>query len=360
MASRLGAVLSAAAAIMAVLVLAVPGGLAAAEPAEAGSSLRSGALPTYANVSYRSSVDGYLLSFLEWLPTGYSANSTYPLGVFLHGIGTSTAWQRGGVGSLVDLEGGATGIVTAAQADGVILISINTRSSAGFYQDTLKGGPQRQDVLDAIAYEESRRHVGSVYLIGFSMGSMGAFALAESDRDAFAGVATVGTITDAYEVLAQNAAAGSVSAAWRYDVGLPRTAPLTSAALQPLLWNLSQVRFDPQGLAGVRIYSVAGEADIRATNNFSVWPYAQGNSTFTNSTCNVAAADAEPANCTTTLGSLAANSSAYIFRFVWEPYGTHAAADLPASDAWRFLLGQEGGGYFEASVPPTKVWAINP
>lgn len=321
----------------------------------AGAVHPGSALPSSLNVTYNSSVDGFGLSFLEWLPTGFQSNATYPLAIFLHGIGSSTAWTRGGVGAAQDLEANPK-IVTVAQSDQLILISLNTRSSAGFYQDTPCGGPQRQDVIDAVAAEEVHRHVGLVYLIGFSMGSMGAFSLAATDPGAFTGIATVGTITDAYQVFAENSAVHSVNAAWRSDVCLSSKAKPTSPGLEQLLANLSTPRFDPQAFAGMRIYSVAGARDVRAVNNFSVWPYAQGNSSFVNSSCSSSAFDGEPSNCSATFGSLQSqNPGTYSFRFVWEAFGTHSTVALPAADAYRYLLGLEAGGYFQTTFPPTRL-----
>lgn len=346
-------------AVLIVVILAVAG-LAALVPLGMGSHAtgqttrlspdgrsRSPSVPIA--VDYKSSVDSYPLSYLVWFPTGYVAGDTYPLAIFLHGIGTTT-WVRGGTGGITDLSG--TNIPASAQAAGLIFVSLNTRSAAGFYTNTPNGGPQEQDVLDAVASIEANYHVSKIYLIGFSMGSMGAFALAYDDPGMFSGIATVGTITDAYEAYAWTATTARMPQ-WAWDMGLPANVKTTNATLDGLFAHLSRFRFNESSFVGMPVYVVAGAKDPRAINNFALWPFAEGNSTMTNSTC--AVTSFEPANCTTPFWTM--NGT---FRFVWEAQGTHTSADLPATDVFSFLLGKEGSGFFTTTAPPTTLRQVYP
>src|SRR5580658_7837529 len=108
--------------------------------------------PPGTNISYTSSVDGFRLSYLEWLPAGYTASQSYPLAVFLHGIHSSNGFIEGGAGGINDISYSLTSNASSA---GFILISLNTRLLDGFYINSPCGGPEEQDVLDAIAHEES-------------------------------------------------------------------------------------------------------------------------------------------------------------------------------------------------------------
>ncbi|MCI4340398.1 MAG: hypothetical protein L3J73_03930, partial [Thermoplasmata archaeon] len=171
----------------------------------------------FQTVFYNSSVDNFSLSYEEWLPTAFVPTSSYSLAVFLHGMQGAGPWQVGGVQSeIVPLlnnsttsDGLAVGAIlrTAISANqSYILIAPNTRTGAGFYANSPCGGPQEQDLLDAIQHEKQLRHVLRTYLLGFSMGSVGALALAASHPHMFAGVATAGTITDAFAAIAYRAA----------------------------------------------------------------------------------------------------------------------------------------------------------
>jgi pimeloyl-ACP methyl ester carboxylesterase len=302
-------------------------------------------------VNYRSSVDGFPLSFEEWLPSGYMASHAYPLTVFLHGMGTGTAAVRGGVGATSI----PSDIVRGAAEFGSILISLNTRSEAGFYANTACGGPQEQDVLDAITLEESDRNVSSVYLVGFSMGSIGAFRIAADHPKLISGIAVAGTITDLFEVYAYDASLRAAPTTVISDLcGVFPSATNTSAV--QFFESESPARFSPQNFSEMRIYVTAGGEDVRAANNFSVWPYAQVNSTFVNSSCQVVSSLDEPASCTTPFSSLArSHPGDYVFRYVYEPTAPHDSLQLNGTDMFEFLFGMLPPGFYTAGFPPVDI-----
>ena len=157
--------------------------------------------PPTDNISYVSSVDSFPLSVPRVAPLELHrvrhlpARGLPPRDRVLHRS------VRGGGGGIVDMT---QSLVSNASDYGFILIAINTRSPEGFYLNSPCGGPQQQDVLDAIAAERSTRHISQVFLIGFSMGSLGALTLAAHEPGMFAGVATAGTITDIFQTTAYN------------------------------------------------------------------------------------------------------------------------------------------------------------
>ncbi|HYK94093.1 MAG TPA: hypothetical protein VEY07_08665, partial [Thermoplasmata archaeon] len=180
------AVVVSAVVIAAVVVLAallfVPGFV---RPRHAGSGNGGGGPPPPPGnaqlINYTSSVDGVALSYYEWTPPGYNASASYPLAIFLHG-------QYMDGNELIVHDGGPQ-ITAAAAAAGFLLISINTpRTTSGFYVNSQYTGPEEQDVLDAIAHEESIRHVGHLYLFGSSMGTLGTYSLAGHHPGMFTGI----------------------------------------------------------------------------------------------------------------------------------------------------------------------------
>jgi pimeloyl-ACP methyl ester carboxylesterase len=347
-------------AVIGVLVLLLAAGLPLAgavgprAAAASGNGTRSagrpmaGPMPPTDNVSYNSSVDGFPLSYLEWLPAGYSASSTYPLAVFLHGVGQSSAPVRGGIGGIVDIS---SGLVDNASSSGFLLIALNTRSSSGFYVNTPCGGPQEQDVLDAITHEASLRHVSHVYLIGFSMGSLGAFSIAGHHPGLISGIATAGTITDIYETIAYDSQTHSEPSGL-FDAMCGAHPSPTTPSVDRVWTYLSVLRFEPENFSGVPLFVASGGMDTRAPNNFLDWNYANVNNTFVNSTCVVVAGEGEPANCTVTIPSLAnATPGSYRWLDVFEPDGTHSAQQLPAAAVFSFFLGTIQGGYYASGFP---------
>lgn len=301
-------------------------------------------------VVYNSSVDGWALSYLEWLPENFHEGSTYPLAIFLHGAGTVSTWVIGGTGG-ISVPGG---VVSAASSSQFILISINTRSSDGFYSNTPCGGPQAQDVLDAIANENSTHHIGSLYLIGFSMGSVGAFTLAADHPGMFTGIATAGTITDAFETQFYNAATHGTNPGWTAtQCGASLLKGNTTAIA--FAYHLSPLRFYPQNYSGVKVYMVGGGLDVHAPNNFSIWAYANVNNTARNSTCVTTLY--EPANCTATLGFLHNRSPLlYAYLDLYEPKAPHVATQFYGPSVFQFFMGTISGGLYHAAYPPTKIF----
>ena len=164
-------------------------------------------------VPYSSHVDGYSLSFDEWLPDGFSAARGYPLVVYLHGQqDTSGAWFPGGltndmvqaIENTSDPADRATveSFINATRVQPAILIAVNTRSGSGWYIDSPCGGPQEQDVLDAITLEKERRSVSQVYLMGESMGTEGTLYVASQNPSLFSGIAVIAPVTDLFEDVA--------------------------------------------------------------------------------------------------------------------------------------------------------------
>ncbi len=313
--------------------------------------------PPTDNESYTSSVDGFPLSYLEWLPAGYAASQSYPLAVFLHGVGTSTTWVRGGIGGAVDMT---TSLVDNASKDGFILISINTRSAEGFYVNSPCGGPQEQDVLDAIAHESSLRHLSHIYLIGFSMGSLGVLSLAGHHPGMFTAVATAGTISDIFETVDYNEATGSAPTGLFYDECGAYPSPQNTSVDR--VWSfLSVLRFHPENFSGIPLFVSGGGQDTRAPNNFYRWPYANVNNTFVNTTCQVAADLGEPANCTVTIPTLAkADPSAYSWVDLYEPDAPHSTGQLPGASVFGFFLGQVSSGYYVSTFPGDQLIPYTP
>jgi pimeloyl-ACP methyl ester carboxylesterase len=313
--------------------------------------------PPTDNISYDSSVDGYSLSYLEWLPSGYSSSASYPLAVFLHGVGTTTAWIPGGSGGIVDMT---QSLVSNASTYRFILIAINTRSPEGFYFNSPCGGPQQQDVLDAITHESSLRHISSVYLIGFSMGSLGALTLAGHYPGMFAGVATAGTITDMFQTYAYNTATSSAPAGLGFDECGAEPSP-TEPSIDRVWAYLSPLRFEPQNFSGIPLFVTGGGLDTRAPNNFARWDYANVNNTFINSTCAVVASMGEPANCTVTIPSLAAKDpSQYRWLDLYEPQAPHSSYQLPGAAVFAFFLDQQAGGYYVSTYPGNALIPYTP
>ena len=327
----------------------------------------------YSMVSYASSVDGFALSYAEWLPSGYSSAQTYPLIVYLHGQqDTSGKWFSGGLTSDLVLALGntsnaaerstASALVNATGAQGVILIALNTRSGSGWYIDSPCGGPQEQDVLDAVAFEEGLRHVGAVYLMGSSMGTEGTLYVAAQHPGRFAGVAIVAPVTDLFEDVAYRMSLAanpqdpwaniSIQAKAHLFCGvLPGTGNESQLAVARTFQNMSPLRFDPAAFLNVPIYVTAGGLDNRAPNNVQYWPWwMNANNSFLNATCNSVPGLGEPGppNCATqTFETLHRQDPAgYTFRYVYEPLSGHSISQLDPTDLMGFWFGSLPGGYY--------------
>jgi pimeloyl-ACP methyl ester carboxylesterase len=349
----------------------------------ASASPGTGIPPTnYTVVPYSSSVDGFALSFDEWLPFGYSPAQAYPLIVYLHGQqDTSGAWFSGGLasdlvmalGNLSDPTDRATAeaLVNATRAQPAILIAVNTRSGSGWYINSPCGGPQEQDVLDAIAFEKERRLVSRVYLMGESMGTEGTLYVASQNPGLFAGIAVIAPVTDLFEDVAYRMtlvndtqdpwAAISIQAKAHLFCGvLPGTGNASQMSVARMFQNMSPLRFNPEAFAGIPIYMTAGGLDDRAPNNVSIWAdWMNANNTVVNATCHYAAelGEPEPPSCATqTLETLhRSDPSAYTFRFIWEQQSTHAISQLDPEDLMGFWFDGLPGGYYLGAASSTVV-----
>ncbi len=307
---------------------------------------RTAAAGNYSVINYTSSVDGAALSYLEWLPAGYSAERAYPLAVFLHGLAQS------GSELLTETEGPPT--IANASAFGFILISLNTRTSAGFYVNSPYTGPQEQDVLDAISHEAALRSIRSdaVFLFGTSMGSIGAWSIAGHHPTLFRGI---GAIAECPEVYMANY--------WHFlhdKPGFRQYLTTTggqgpkSAYYRAQTYYLDSARYYPSNYSGLRLYAVQGSADNRCPNNLGYFGYQQSNNTFLNATCLVVTAWGQPVGCQVPFTNFsAANPGQYPWRFVYEPGGLHSYNDLNPRDLFRFWTGKVGVGLYCATMGQT-------
>ena len=352
-------------------LLAVPMGLATgASRSPAAPAPLSASVP---HVYYTSSVDGWNLSYDEWLPTNYNASHSYPLIVYLHGQqDISGAWYRGGLNADIVNWLNATGsvgitaraLLNATKSMGFILIAINTRSGSGWYVNSPCGGPQQQDVVDAILHERALRHISKMYLFGFSMGSEGTLSFAAKYR-VFSGIGVLGPVTDLFEDIAYRQSLGgsvtwannSINAkAFLFCGVLPGTGNASQRALIPVYENMSPLRFRPQAFAGVPIYVGAGGTDDRAPDNTAIWAYwMNANNTFVNKTCNHAASLGEPAKCSTPMGVVHLTNPSYTFRFLYESKHGHDFALLDPLDMLGFWTGANPGGYYLGNYPFTTL-----
>jgi pimeloyl-ACP methyl ester carboxylesterase len=333
------------AAFVVVAVMLVPG---IPEVAAAAGAAHVASPAAYSLVNYVSSVDGVNLSYYQWLPDGFSNSTAHPLAVYLHGLGADGT-------ELFTLNGGLSAIA-AAQADGFILISLNTRTGDGFYVNSPYSGPQQQDVLDAIASEKSRHQISGVYLFGSSMGADGSWSIAGNVPGLVAGLGSISSCPDSFEGLYWH----SLHSIDGYDDYLNTTGgqgPSTSY-FQAQTYYLSAARFYPQNYTGIALYGVQGGNDDECPNNPAFYGYQQANNTFLNSTCLVIAQWGEPANCQTPFANLsAAHPGEYRWRFDYAPTGLHSLNELNGTDLFDFWMGTEPGGLVCAPVsggPPTS------
>ena len=130
--------------------------------------------------TYRSTVDGSREPFRVYLPRGYRRLGPRPLVILLHGFGGN---EKGGIGEL-----------TAELADerGYLLLSPRGRGSA-FYD-----GVAEDDFFETFERVKARYPVDEdrVYLMGTSMGGLGAWRLACRFPHLFAAVAPICGWTD--------------------------------------------------------------------------------------------------------------------------------------------------------------------
>jgi S-formylglutathione hydrolase FrmB len=305
-------------------------------------------------VDYSSSVDGFPLSYSEVLPAGYLMSEQYPLLVELHGIDvTLSTPMPGGYPTALDNE-----TMNETSAAGFILIVPNTRTDDGFYVDSLYTGPQAQDILDAIATEKTLRLIGAVYLYGFSMGSMGALSIGLQHPGEFAGIGSIATFSDIYQLYEYQVETHSDplnDALLNLTGGL---LPNASSYAAQIFDELSELRQHPELTKGIRMYLVSGGEDDLAPDNTTLWPYLQGNDTALQTTCLVAFEIGEPENCTLPLAALnAVDPTNFSYRFVYEWNGIHSYRQVNVTDMLKFFLGEAPSGPYIGTFPDPTVAA---
>jgi pimeloyl-ACP methyl ester carboxylesterase len=333
------------------LSLAAPSGGYAPSPGPVSKVVSGSVRPstyTITTVYYHSSVDNFLLSYYETIPNSTRSNSShyYLLAVELHGLTGSPAIVSGGTGA-----GVYSVTAQAATQDGFILIDVNTRTGSGWYVNSNYTGPQEQDILDAIAHEQTLRHISGVYLFGTSMGSIGTLSIGLDHPKLFKGLGLVAGFTDFFEMYdywVQNFS--TYAPEMLYSTG--GLSPNASAYARSIFLHLSPLRFHPQRLAGLRLYMANGAQDALSTNNLSQWPFMQANNTILNRTCLVATNMAEPPSCTLPVATLEAlHPGRYHYRFIYEPNGPHSYFLLNASDMFAYFLGGEPDGTYWGIYP---------
>lgn len=347
---RPGRALTLALLLVAVAVVALPtgDGVARAAPRAPAAVERTAAATANGTiVYYTSSVDGFNLSYQEFLPAGYDPSAAYPLAVELHGIATdkSTPLPGGYIAPEVETT------VDAASAAGFILLVADTRTGDGYYTDSPYTGPQAQDILDAIAHEQALRRIDRTYLYGFSMGGMGALALGLAHPGLFAGLGAIATESDMYELTSYSSSVhsrGVTDALLNVSGGYPNNSTFAASVFD----FLSALRQHPEAARGLRMYFTAGGADLSIPDNAATWPYLQANDSLLETSCLSIATWHEPANCTTPLASYAAVDPAnYSFRFVYEPTAPHDYGQMNATDLFAYFDGSVGSGLFVGNFP---------
>ncbi len=337
-------------AALAVLLLALP----LPAPPSLGADGNDGAARQTADavkamtvVDYNSSVDAWNLSFNEWLPASYDSTLSYPLAVYLHPeAGNNSTWYVGGAKqwTLASQSFGAS-YITAARSLGFILIAINTRTLAGFYVNSPFTGPQEQDVLDAIAFEETRRATDGVYVFGDGMGSVGALSLASHYPTQIAGIGAIAPCGDLFEMLQWRLIQASATSIAQALLPTGGQWPNQTDLARGIYYYLSASRFYPQNFSNIHLYYAVGGNDVQCPNNARTFGYLQGNNTVFVPTCTIATRLGEPAKCTNPLANLSGNyPSAYLWRYAYVPLGRHSGALLNASDMMRFWVGLTAGG----------------
>ncbi|HYK93580.1 MAG TPA: hypothetical protein VEY07_06020 [Thermoplasmata archaeon] len=347
---------------VAALVIAAGLGLLGGAPGTVAVPPRPppGTDPGGVRLAYNSTADGWPLSYTEFLPSPFDPGVPHPLAVYLHGMqSTGPKWVAGGVPSdflslrnSTQNDGQAIrGLLANASQNGFILIVPNTRTGDGFYTNTPCGGPQAQDIVDAVAAERSLRLVSAVYLIGFSMGSEGAFVLAATHPGLFSGIAVGGSNLDMFAALAYRLQAAQHGQAWARpslaaaETGTCGTAPGKDPMMDGYYALESVGRLYPKALADVRIWISAGGADNRVPNNPRTYSYLQVNNSFVNTSC--LTFPGEPAGCTTTYWALHNQSPGqFPFRFVWQQHAAHSPGQLLARDIFAWFAGTVPWGFY--------------
>ena len=132
-------------------------------------------------LAYRSSLDGKLIPYRLYIPSGYDKSKAYPMIMALHGAG-------GDENSFFDGYRGQW--PKLAEERGYILVAANGRGPLGGYA---KDNGSEQDVLDVIALVEKNYRIdpARTYLAGHSMGAGGTWRIGLEYRDRFAALAPI-------------------------------------------------------------------------------------------------------------------------------------------------------------------------
>lgn len=129
------------------------------------------------HLAYRSSLDGMLLPFRLYVPTGYTDQHTWPLIVFLHGARCDENTFMA-----------ANQLQPVAERMGYLVAGVNGRGPVSGYTE---GSGAHQDVLDVIALMQKHYRIdpNRIYLMGHSMGGIGAWQIGLKYRETFAALA---------------------------------------------------------------------------------------------------------------------------------------------------------------------------
>ncbi len=300
---------------------------------------------SYQTIQYTSSVDGKSLSYAAWDPPGFTSSGSYPFLLFLHGVESTNECSN-----VPSYTGGAS-MINAANAAGWIVASLCTRVTDGWYVNSPSTGPEETDVLDAIAHEKTVAHVTSVYLVGMSMGSNGALSIATNHPSLFAGVGAVAACPDMFEESAYYQSVHPTLPPGFAEVTGGSAPPSTGTVGYGIEYHISAFRFYPQNLSSVRIYVVAGGEDATCVNSATFWPWLQANDTVLTSSCHVASATHEPADCSTPIAQLAASAPGeFLCRYVYEPTAPHTFDQLDGADLIAFFQGGVGTGTYTSGL----------
>jgi hypothetical protein len=230
-------------------------------------------------VTYKSSVDGTLLRYLEYLPAGYDPSVAYPVALLLHGASVPNydyfAFNLSVPGHLFE---------SAADSHGYILLAVEARAMRGyptnrntFYVDGPLA-PGEQDILDILPSLAQRRRIDPqrIYLAGYSMGGVGSWGLASRNPGIFAAIAPGAPATDLFQ-------------GWTYiDANMGTITPWPppsvpdviggmhgQSALTDTYWYENSPRFIMPNMMHTPLFVIHGTLDEIIPNNTLVWPYMQ-------------------------------------------------------------------------------------
>ena len=329
----------------------LPGTDAGASSVEPASHVRPLVGPTVTNISYVSTIDALTLSYLQYLPATFSNATTYPLVVFLHGAGTGVTENiTGGVGGVQN----PGRLQNNSSVYGYIEISLNTRTTQPYYINTPCGGPQAQDVIDAINSEKRLNKVSSIYVVGFSAGSSGALIMAGHKLiPGLAGIATTGTISDLFEEFdyLNTTSSSAHYTGWAVAECNHFLSPQNTTQVRTAAYE-SVFRFHPENFTGIKVWISSGAKDTTAENKYVSWPtYQQTNSTTLNASASVSLGLGEPLNTSKSYWNLSGGVNTVID---WNSACGHAYDQLPYGKMFEFFDGRLASGFYQDTVCPSN------